>query len=552
MIQSKPADRALAADALTVAAIVMISAVPYLFDLGFYSDDWTIISRFDAAARQGGYHLGPVLELFDARPIQGLYAGMLFALFGFDPLPYHLVNTVVLATGVCLLYLLLVRLQFSRTEALATALLFATLPHLSTVRVWYAAFQVPLSFALALASTHWQLSFVRSGKGLWLALAALCAILSISAYEIFAPLIALFAVGLAILSWQRRTQSRRSWRTGAIGAVVILSAVAFSFLYKVAVSERTGSLSSPYHYAWILFEMFRPDYDWRVDGGLNVFAATLVHFWFTVRGWGDGLEALLTGESGLVATIAAAAIAALTLWRLLASVNSSERPNTGKLLMAGIIVFVAGHGAFLIVPMIAFAPTGIGNRVLVAAAIGVAMIFVSIIAFQARLMPLSLRKTVFALGVVAVTAASFARLVMIERYWAEVPAEHRQLLSAAKADLQGLPEGSTIILDGICPYHGPAVVFESWWDVGDALSLALGRKIGGDIFTTRLRFTQTGIATTFYDETRFYDYGRSLYIYNPNRNQIVPLADLAAAKSFLRQRQSPSCPPGYLGHGVRI
>ena len=549
---SRPVDRAIAADALTLAAIVMISAVPYLFDLGFYSDDWTLISRFDEAARQGASLSGAVFELFDARPIQGLYAAMLFALFGFEPLPYHLVNTAVLAGAVSLLYLLLARLQFSRSEALATALLFAMLPHLSTVRVWYAAFQVPLSFILAVASAHWQLNFMRSGKGLWLGLAALCAILSTLAYEIFAPLIGLFAVGLATVAWQRRSQRKQGWRTGAILAAVMLSAVALSILYKVAVSERTGSLGSPYHYAWILFEMFRPDYDWKVDGGLNVFAATLVHFWFTVRGWGVGLEALLTGESGLVTTIAAAAIAVLAVWRLRADARSPVIWNRGKLLIAGIVLFMAGHGTFLIVPMIAFAPTGIGNRVLVAAAIGLAMIFVSIVVFVTRLAPPPVRHPLFAAGVIAVTLASFARLTMIERYWAEVPAMHGQLLSTAKSDLKHLPHGSTVILDGVCPYHGPAVVFESWWDVGDALSLALGRKIGGDIVTPRLRFTQMGIATSFYDETRFHDYGRSLYIYNPNRHQIARLADLAAAKSFLRRRPPLDCPPGYLGHGVRI
>lgn len=553
MVRLEPADRVAAVDMLCLAAISLISAAPYLPKLGFYSDDWSLLASFHAAAQHGQSLIGPALSVFDARPVQGLYEALLFALFGFDPLPYHLVNTVVIATSVSLLYLLLLRLRFDRAESFAISLVFLMLPQLSTVRVWYAAFQVPLSLALTLMSMHAQLSFVQSRRGAWLAVAVLSALLAISAYEIFAPLIALFVAGIAFVAWwDRRTTRERSWRTEAVLALAILAAVAVSAAYKIAVSERTGPIGRPSHYAWVLLELVRPDYDWRIDGGLNVFAAALVHFWFTVKGWGDGAAALLSGQLGLTATAAAAAVAGCALWRLLLRTDSAEYRNAVRLLAAGLVVFLAGHTAFLIVPFIAFAPTGIGNRVLVAAAIGVAMIFVSVIAFLAGLAPRSVRQKAFAIAVTGVTVVAFARIIAIERYWTEVPAITRQILAAAKADLRQLPAGSTIILDGICPYHGPAVVFETWWDIGDAFSLALGKPIQGDMVSPRLEVGPAGITTSIYNEPRHYAYGRSLYVYNLTDHLLVPLTDAAAATSYFEGRAPLRCPPGYPGHGIAV
>ena len=46
-----------------------------------------------------------------------------------------------------------------------------------------------------------------------------------------------------------------------------------------------------------------------------------------------------------------------------------------------------------------------------------------------------------------------------------------------------LPAGSTVLLDRVCPYGGPGVVFETWWDTGPALSLTLGRKLDADVIS---------------------------------------------------------------------
>src|SRR5438046_212892 len=87
-----------------------------------------------------------------------------------------------------------------RTEAgmraIRAAVVLVVLPQLSTVRVWYLTFQIPLSMLAAFVSLHCQLSFARTGKAAWAVAAGLAAIASIAAYEIFAPLIAAFPIGL--------------------------------------------------------------------------------------------------------------------------------------------------------------------------------------------------------------------------------------------------------------------------------------------------------------------------------------------------------------------
>ncbi len=147
-------------DAVCLALVTFVSAAPYITKLGFYSDDWWLLETFSSSRTS----LGAVLEDFSVRPLQGIYAAALFRVFGLAPLGYHLVNTAMIALAVVLLYLLLLRLRFSRSEALGVSLLFLMLPQLSTIRVWYSTVQVPLSMALALLSMHAQISYARCGE----------------------------------------------------------------------------------------------------------------------------------------------------------------------------------------------------------------------------------------------------------------------------------------------------------------------------------------------------------------------------------------------------
>ena len=529
-------------DLIGLLAVTFLSAAPYIWRLGFYSDDWDVLGRFDAAAAQGGSPLAAMLQVFAARPLHGLYAALLIEAFGRNPLGYHLVNTAVLAVSVALFYLLLRRLRIARREALAAALIFVILPQLSTIRVWLAAFQVTLSLALMLVSLHCQLSFARSGKAGWGAMAFLAAALSLASYEIFAPLLAGFAVVLAIV--RARKRGIRGWRS-MVAPAGVAALLALALLFKMNASSRTGSLAEWDRYARGAWQLIRPDYDWRVDSGLNIVAALDTHFVRVVAGLGSAGADLVAGRLSAAAVLASTAAAALAFWRMRAA--PSGEPRSAHLLLAiGGATFVLGHALFLIVPAIVFTPTGMGNRVLVGAALGVAMILAGAISFVAR------GAFPFAAVVATTLFLGMLRLSTIESYWAETPALQRAILDSARRDLASVPSGSTVILDGFCPYHGPGVVFETWWDTGPALTFALKRPLNGDVIGPRTVITPGGIGTSIYKQPRFYPFGSRLFAYDVRRHLAAALPNERAAHDYVAARPSLRCPIGYVARGVPV
>jgi hypothetical protein len=109
-----------------------------------------------------------------------------------------------------------------------------------------------------------------------------------------------------------------------------------------------------------------------------------------------------------------------------------------------------------------------------------------------------------------------------------------------------------VILDGVCPYHGPGVIFETWWDTGPALSLALGRKINGDVISERTTITTQGLVTSIYGEAKEYPYGDLLYLYDPGSHFLTKLRDLTEAQAYFSARRAAPCSRGFVSHGVLI
>lgn len=545
--------RAVAVDGACLVVLTIASALPYLAHIGFYSDDWRLLADFQSADAQGS-PAGLVAQNFAARPVQGVYLALLFKLFGLQPLGYHCVNAAVIAASLCLFYLLLLRLHVGRAQALAAALLFLVLPQLSTVRVWYAAFQIPLSLGLMLASLHCQLSFFRSRRTVSLVLAVLAALLSIAAYEIFAPLLAGFAAALAFLGWRTGRAGPKSSRAALIAAASLIPLIVAAIAYKVVVSGRTGPIGDAERYLAGLRQLVRPDYDWRTDSSLNVFAALRAEFWAPIRGWFTAASSILGGEVTALVLVLALMIAAVAWWRISSAANELRRPAAMRLrlLLLGVAAFLLGHAAFLIVPWITFSSTGIDNRMHVAAALGVAMVLASAISLAAGLVPARHRGAALGATVALIAALGFIRLSQVERYWAEARALQARVLAAAKSDLRALPPHSTVILDGICPYHGPAIVFETDWDVSGGLSLELGRPMLGDVVSDRMQVTEKGLKTSMYEEPKFYAFGPGLYVYDPVKHQLVQLGGAGVARRYFQSRRAPKCPPAFLGRGVAV
>src|ERR1700747_1406836 len=82
-----------AADCTFLAAVTVISVLPYIGRLGFYYDDYSVLERMVRA------HSSTLLGLYHAarpltgqRPLQALTYATLFRLFGLSALGYHIVN----------------------------------------------------------------------------------------------------------------------------------------------------------------------------------------------------------------------------------------------------------------------------------------------------------------------------------------------------------------------------------------------------------------------------------------------------------------------------
>jgi len=136
--------------------------------------------------------------------------------------------------------------------------------------------------------------------------------------------------------------------------------------------------------------------------------------------------------------------------------------------------------------------------------------------------------------------------------WARAWSTENVVLDHAKHDLAALPDGATIILDGVCPYDGPAIVFESPWDWSSAASLKLGKQIEGDIGVASLQVTDSGLTTQIYDMKNSYAYGHRLFVYRPDARRVIPVPDLRAAKAYWPDHLSAAgkCPRGYPAMGV--
>jgi hypothetical protein len=216
-----------------------------------------------------------------------------------------------------------------------------------------------------------------------------------------------------------------------------------------------------------------------------------------------------------------------------------------------VAAFLLGNATFLIVPAVVFTSTGMDNRAHVAAAVGVAIIFTACMAIITKPFPRRARDLVFNVTIVTVTASAFVRLASVEKYWAEAPAMQYRILRAARADLRDVPANSTVILDGVCPYHGPAVVFEENWDVSGAFTLALGRAITGEVVTSRMSPARNALVTSIYKQWSSYPYGNQLYIFNPSMHRLYRITDNQAATRYFAQHKLRPC-PGYVARGVEV
>ncbi len=535
------------ADCLFLGVFTLASVVPYVSGLGFYADDWASLRRFGLSTDQSlaGLYSSSMSSWFSMRPAQILYQAGLYKLFGLNPLGYHLFNSMVLVSAIVLLYLVLRELVQRRLIAFSVAALYASLPHYSTDRFLF--LHITFSVTMYLLSLYSGLRAVRSGTVravLWGLLGIVCLPVSILAYEVALPL---FVLNVALIWHHAGSYPYRGNRgQPLISRLVIAGDAAALVLTVIYKSVMTVRADLPSNYTAYLVKTALGAV--VINYGTYGVALPYVAWWALSHiGWAAATLGLTTGASMAVYLYYVVLPSGTdwpgrAIWRLLA--------------LLGLAVFGFGYAIFLGTSRPAFTSTGVGNRVAIAACIGVAISLVGFLGWASSLLPTEqLRRACFSLLVGLVSTSGLLMIDALGAHWALAYEQQQQVVAEIRRHVPSLPSGSTLILDGSCPYVGPAVVFESSWDLRGALALEYhDATIRADVATPSLKRDDAGITTELYGARWRYPYGK-LFVYNTGSKRLYRLGTRGDGDRYF-ESISPvtdhKCPQAAEGRGVPI
>jgi hypothetical protein len=87
---------------------------------------------------------------------------------------------------------------------------------------------------------------------------------------------------------------------------------------------------------------------------------------------------------------------------------------------------------------------------------------------------------------------------------------------------------------GICPYVGPAIVFESYWDLAGALQvLCRDPTLEADV-TGRMTLASEGVATSLYGPrtTAIHRFGPRLILFDARTSSVISLTDGSTLSAY--------------------
>lgn len=549
-------------DTISLALAVLLSLAAYVGRLGFYSDDWAFLGRYATAqsATVTGYFEASFSAHHAMRPVQLWLCAFLYWLFGLEPLGYHLFNAMLVVLNPMLCYWLLRELRLPRLISLPIALVYGVLPSYSTDRFWYLACAITLSMTACLASMLADVKAAAAGGRAslaWTALGGAAAIVSGLAYEVALGLLLLTPLLMTVRASQRAALDRQ--RVVYLCALIAVHLTVLGGIgwFKLHTTVRLGAGEGGLRaqVVSVALEALRTDAPEEAYG-LNVRNAVRVHF---------GTYGLFLGRTATAAARLAppwllwfaGGFATTTFLYLWFAVRGSPWPSLGAwatVILAGMVVFASGYAIFLTNYNVQFTAAGIANRSAIAAALGAATCLVGVAGVASLLVPRRVRAMVFSAIVAAMGTSGFVIVNVIANTWVEAYRSERRVLAGIQQRFPTLPAHSTLLLDGVCPYIGPAVVFEANWDLAGALQTVYrDPTLKADVVTPRLRVTDTGIETTIYQQPTHYPYTEGLFVYHAKTGSVHPLPDVASARIyFASSGRMPFCPPGHEGIGVRL
>ena len=519
-------------DLAILALLAAVSVAPYVWRLGFYSDDWAFLAMLLNSPDQSFSGLLAIQYPIDnlrMRPTQMVYQAVLFTAFGIRPLGYHVVNAAVLALVVLLLYLVLREIGMSLTVARAVSAVYLVLPNFSTDRFWFAAFGYTLTTALFLLSTYALLKASRgTGFVSWYAVALLALTASVLGNEVFLPLS--LVVPLAL--WLRAQNLGRLKRLLLLCGPIVIIAAAIG--YKAENSVGAAS----------------PDFSYLVRLALGSVTVNFGTFGIALPHTVAWSVQQLTPAAMVLPVILGTTV---FWWVLRDDLPPYSRRSWTEIVMAGGLVFCLGVVIFVVTPRVLFWSTGISNRVWIAASLGMALVFVGAAGWLTSGLPSAFRHRLFSASIATLCASCFAIVVALSAYWIAAWPSQLEILDKMQRALPRPRPGTTLILYGPCAYVGPAIVFEAPWDFAGARKVVYrDPTLGGDVLNDtrpgRFGMTEEGLWTRFYGESQFYRFGPDLLLFDYRAGEIHPLSDRASAVAGLSE--PTGCPQGIEGRGT--
>jgi hypothetical protein len=444
---------------------------------------------------------------------------------------------------------------------LATALVYALLPSYSTDRYWYLAFAITLSMTACLASICADLKAAGAPvhRGIaWKALSAAALVVSALSYEVALPV---FLVVPFLLVWRMRQEhglrSRDRLMYVAVLILIDLALLVGVAAFKLRTTVRLGAQQGmTAQITDIVRTAVRTDLPYG-HYGLNVFSAVRVHFGeYGVKLPASAAAVVRTAPDGVLWL--SAAFALLVFGYLHRAARAGPWPpllEWGAFTVAGLIVFGLGYAIFLTNYNVQFTATGIANRSAIAAALGAAIFTVGCVGWVLTWLPMPrLVPVAFAFLVTVIVTCGFVIVNVVADRWIAAYELERNILEGIRQRFSPMPPNSTLFLDGVCPYLGPAVVFESNWDLAGALqTMYRDRTLSADVVTPRLVVSDEGITTTIYQQPTTHPYSSRTFVYDAANGVAQPLPDAATARVYFdKSTRGQSCPPSHEGVGVRL
>lgn len=549
--------KAVVQDCLFLSLIVLISFILYIWGLGFYLDDYAFLKQFITSNNQSVIGLSQALYSGEVntrmRPVGILFLAGQYWLFGPYPFAYHLVRASVLLSSVVLFYLVLREMGQLRLFTLTVPLVYALLPHYSSDRFLFVNFPHAWSIALYFLSLYADLRALRNRLAhlwRWKLLSGLSLLGSGLTYEVALPL---FLLNPLLVLY--RAQQLYGWVLGRQlirrnGGLLLASnflllglVVAYKWLIMISLINQTSLMvgirykSSYVHHLVAL-----------AAGaiGANYFTYGLGLPYVVWRALDISPDWTIIIVSGLLGLIIFGYLS------YVANQTETTLPSKASWLACiavGLVVFGSGYATFLTTDRIVFNSANIENRVAIAAAIGVALSFVGGVGWVSALLPSHLfRKTAFCLLVTLLCMSGFLINSTVAAFWISAYRQQQAILADIRGRIPTLSAGSTLVLDGVCPEIGPAIVFKSHYDLAGALIIAYrdptlraDHNLLADVVTSNLQIEEKGISI----RGQLYPYSQKLLLYNFTQKSIHQLIDAETADRYSKTINSDlGCPTG--------